>query len=277
MGTDPKAPTVEVRLTRNSTAKFNLVRQEVHGFITTSFGSVIWPSTVIEGWETNPILEHTVERIYASESSCPDRSIHISRADLQIHVFQPYPDDTYDQCTGGGDGEEEVVSATVTEMPSRGLEGLWESLIYEDGVKSKLLDYIHATMFFSDADVDCEDRSVPGAHMVDERYLTICASFLPYSQYRVMEQSGSPPRASRNRKNLSMSSPSPETFYPTRLQVSIPTSRPPTSPRKRLLIPPAPPDTIMRDYLRSTPIPSSPSGFLSPGNSFKDYLGALWR
>ena len=70
-------------------------------------------------------------------------------------MFQPYADDTYEECTGGSDGEEEVVSATVCEMPSRSLEGLWESLIYADGVKSKLLDYIYATISFSDADVDC--------------------------------------------------------------------------------------------------------------------------
>ena len=134
-----------------------MIRQAVHEFITTSFGSVIWPSTLIEGWETIPKLESSVEQIYASESSCPDRSIPISQADLQIHVFQPFPDDTYDECTRSGDGEEEVVSATVCEMPSRNLEGLWESLIYADGVKSKLLDYIYATILFSDANVDCKD------------------------------------------------------------------------------------------------------------------------
>lgn len=96
-----------------------------------------------------------MERIYASESPCPDRSVPLSQANLQIHVFQPYADDTYEECTGGSDGEEEVVSATVCEMPSRSLEGLWESIIYADGVKSKLLDYIYATISFSDADVDC--------------------------------------------------------------------------------------------------------------------------
>ncbi|KAF9649616.1 AAA-domain-containing protein [Thelephora ganbajun] len=145
---------IEVRLSRNSTARFDSIRQAVHEFITTSFGAVIWPSTAIDGWETIPKLETSVERIYASESSCPNRSIPISQANLQIHVFQPYPDDTYDECTGGGDGEEEVVSATVCEMPSRSLEGLWESLIYADGTKSKLLDYIYATISLSDADVD---------------------------------------------------------------------------------------------------------------------------
>jgi hypothetical protein len=34
--------------------------------------------------------------------------------------------------------------------------GLWDSLIYADGIKMKLLDYIHATLVFSDASVDCE-------------------------------------------------------------------------------------------------------------------------
>ena len=146
---------VEVRLARNATVRFNVVRQAVQEFITTSFGSVIWLSTVIEGWETNPILESSVERIYASESSYLDKSIPVARADLQIHVFQPYPDDTYDECTGG-EGEEEIVSATVAELPSRNLEGLWESLIFTDGIKLNLLDYISATIFLGDADVDCE-------------------------------------------------------------------------------------------------------------------------
>jgi len=146
-----------VRLSKTATARFDVIRQAVHEFIVTSFGAVIWPSTVIEGWETIPKLESSVERIYASESSCPDRSIPVSQANLQIHVFQPYPDDTYDEFTGGGDGEDAVVSATVCELPSRSLEGLWESLIYADGVKSKLLDYIYATISFSDADVDCTD------------------------------------------------------------------------------------------------------------------------
>lgn len=68
-----------------------------------------------------------------------------------------FPDDSYDEYTGSGDGEEEVVSATACEMPSRSLEGLWESLINADGVKSKLLDYIYATILFSDSNVDCKD------------------------------------------------------------------------------------------------------------------------
>jgi len=46
------------------------------------------------------------------------------------------------------------MAATVCELPSRGWEGIWESLIYSDDVKSKLLNYIYATIIFSDAGVD---------------------------------------------------------------------------------------------------------------------------
>ena len=200
-----------MRLSRTATARFDAIRQAVHEFITTSFGAVIWPSTVIEGWETVPKLESSVERIYASESSCPDRSIPISHANLQIHVFQPYSDDSYDEYTGGGD-DEEVVSATVCELPSRGLEGLWESLIYADGVKSKLLDYIYATISFGDADVDCTDTFYLFCRCGRGRCLTICALFWPYSQRRIVEQSRPSPRTSRDGQNLAMSSPRSETF-----------------------------------------------------------------
>lgn len=76
---------------------------------------------------------------------------------LHIHVYQPSESDAgelYD--SGGGNEDEETMSASVRELPLRSWEGLWDSLIYEDNIKMKLLDYIHATLVFSDAGVDCE-------------------------------------------------------------------------------------------------------------------------
>ena len=43
----------------------------------------------------------------------------------------------------------------MSELPSTELEGLWESLFYDGDVKTRLLNYIYATIGFSDADVDC--------------------------------------------------------------------------------------------------------------------------
>lgn len=77
---------------------------------------------------------------------------------MQIHVYQPSDGDTFEElASGGGRGDgEEIMAASVCELPSLAWEGLWESLIYSDNTKSKLLDYIYATVVFSDANVDCK-------------------------------------------------------------------------------------------------------------------------
>lgn len=48
------------------------------------------------------------------------------------------------------------MAASACELPCIAWEGLWDSLIYSDNIKLKLLDYIHATLVLSDANVDCE-------------------------------------------------------------------------------------------------------------------------
>lgn len=49
----------------------------------------------------------------------------------------------------------------MADLPSKELEGLWESLFYDGDVKSRLLSYIYATIGFSDADVDCKSQTDP--------------------------------------------------------------------------------------------------------------------
>ena len=48
------------------------------------------------------------------------------------------------------------MAAAVLELPSVLLDGLWDSLIFPGETKQRLLDYIYATVLFSDAGVDCE-------------------------------------------------------------------------------------------------------------------------
>lgn len=99
----------------------------------------------------------SVDRISASESSCPSPSLPIQQISLQIHVYQPSDAVSFDEVATSQRGDvEEVTAASVCELPSMQWEGLWESLIYADNIKSKLLDYIYATVLFSDAGVDCE-------------------------------------------------------------------------------------------------------------------------
>jgi pachytene checkpoint protein 2 len=103
------------------------------------------------------VLASSVEQIAACESSSPTSYLPVAQASLQIHVYQPTDSDTVDGFSAGlsSDGED-VTAASVCELPSRQLEGLWDSLIFSDDTKSRLLDYIYATVLFSDANVDCK-------------------------------------------------------------------------------------------------------------------------
>jgi hypothetical protein len=79
---------------------------------------------------------------------------------LQLHLYQLSDSDSFEEFSHDADGAaadgDEVMAATVCELPNRSWEGLWDSLIYADNIKLKLLDYIHATLLLSDAGVDCE-------------------------------------------------------------------------------------------------------------------------
>jgi hypothetical protein len=149
---------VEVRLSPASTARFDTIRNAVHQYILKSFETIALPSK-LDGWEGVPVLASSVEQITACESSSPTSYLPVARASLQIHVYQPTDGDSVEGFSAGpsGDGEE-IMAASVCELPSRQWEGLWDSLIFPDDTKSRLLDYIYATVLFSDANVDCKSR-----------------------------------------------------------------------------------------------------------------------
>lgn len=80
---------------------------------------------------------------------------------LQIHVYKPSDADSFEEFTNSTDTRDDgddTMAASICELPNRGWEGLWDSLIYADNIKMKLLDYIHATLVFSDANIDCRFR-----------------------------------------------------------------------------------------------------------------------
>ncbi|EGO01751.1 hypothetical protein SERLA73DRAFT_70918 [Serpula lacrymans var. lacrymans S7.3] len=146
---------VEVRLSTTAKRRVDTVRNAVLEYIS-SFDHISLPST-IQGWEQVPTLAGCVERITVSESSCPLSSLPVAETSLQIHTYQPIESDIaeeYSNGSDGRDGSEEVLAASVCELPSKHWDGLWDSLIYADNIKLKLLDYIYATLLLSDADID---------------------------------------------------------------------------------------------------------------------------
>ena len=147
---------VEVRLRPRAAARFDTIRNLVHSYLKT-LERIGLPST-IDGWQDVPELAASVERIVASESSCPSQSLSPIEMALQIHVYQPSDTDSFEEfanASGSRDDDDDTMAASVCELPNRSWEGLWDSLIYADDIKLKLLNYIHATLVLSDANIDC--------------------------------------------------------------------------------------------------------------------------
>lgn len=195
---------VEVRLTPESTARFDTIRKAIHQYIWNSYETIALPSK-LDGWKDVSVLASSVEQISACESSSPTSYLPVAQAALQIHVYQP-PNDV-DAVNGfstepSGDGEE-IMAASVCELPSRQWEGLWDSLIFPDDTKTKLLDYIYATVLFSDSNVDCKLWfTAPG---VFTQYI--------HSQHRIVESRRTLTWATWNRKNLTLQSSCTKTLY----------------------------------------------------------------
>ncbi|KAG1907407.1 AAA-domain-containing protein [Suillus fuscotomentosus] len=147
---------VEVRLSTKSRRRVDIIQGLVRDFITQNYDPITLPS-ILNGWEGDPTLASSVERIAISESPCPLKLLRLKEVSLEIHAYQPHETDAveeYANGTPGRGGEENVLAASVCELPCKAWEGLWDGLIYADNIKLKLLDYIHATFVLSDADVD---------------------------------------------------------------------------------------------------------------------------
>jgi len=94
----------------------------------------------------------------ASHIALPTSAVPLSSVTLQLHIYQPPSSSNVTEFAtspqADEDGDSDVPAASVLELPSLSLEGIWDSLIYEGQVKEKLLGYIYSTMLFSDASID---------------------------------------------------------------------------------------------------------------------------
>ncbi|KAK4050742.1 hypothetical protein OIO90_004964 [Microbotryomycetes sp. JL221] len=158
---------VEVRLRPSSAIRTDVLQRQVATWLRTSFDTFD-PDSEAKGWQEVDLLNKHIDRIWFGECTGPDSaqasSIAAAQVQLEIHVYaMPSSSRAYDVSTGSGDKygddddeneEDNVPAASVMHLPSRHLEGLWDTLVYEDDVKSKLLSYIYSTVLFSDAMVD---------------------------------------------------------------------------------------------------------------------------
>ncbi|KAK4686829.1 pachytene checkpoint protein 2, partial [Tremellales sp. Uapishka_1] len=166
---------VEVRLQPDHPIRASLVKQAVLGWIMESVERLFIES-FLETWDDIPMFEENVDRIWVAECSESISSIKTCDVDIQVHVYTPSEETLLTEFAAVTEDEDDhgepVSSASVRELPSAELDGLWDkcvsrsyatwlaltclhaSLIYPDDVKSNLLRYINTSLLLSDLEID---------------------------------------------------------------------------------------------------------------------------
>ncbi|QSL64076.1 hypothetical protein MERGE_000231 [Pneumocystis wakefieldiae] len=144
---------IECSLKEKSTCRFDTASHHVRRFLLENFSSLTL-NTEFRNFEDEPLLMKHIEQIRVVEVSGSNKEIlYLDEVDLDVHIYQlnnslPFINNFDDQDLEDGP------MAIVTELPSLSLEGLWDSLVFEDNIKNNLLHFIHTVMLFSDKDVN---------------------------------------------------------------------------------------------------------------------------
>ncbi|CAL1547215.1 unnamed protein product [Lymnaea stagnalis] len=141
---------IEVLQSPCSTLRQNQLKEKVIELLRakkTAFGDF-----VLEEFQ-DPFIQQNIKYIALCDVELPGvekKVIDLTTANLQIHVFQLHTD-------GAGTeelDEENMSAASHWILPASDFHGLWESLVYDDAIKIRLLNYATTTLMFSDKLVD---------------------------------------------------------------------------------------------------------------------------
>ncbi|XP_028673175.1 pachytene checkpoint protein 2 homolog [Erpetoichthys calabaricus] len=147
-GSNPLQIHIEVNVKSNSVAKKQDVRLHVlemlnkHQMI---FGDITWSEF------DDIFLTNNVNAVAIVDTDLR-QPIDLKSCSLLIHIFTLSDDGPSTENLENED--ENLTAANHWLLPAAEFHGIWESLIYEDKVKSHLLDYMSTTMLFSDKNVD---------------------------------------------------------------------------------------------------------------------------
>ncbi|XP_060103792.1 pachytene checkpoint protein 2 homolog [Heteronotia binoei] len=143
---------VEVHQKSNSTVKQEDIRKSIlkllnrHNIV---FGDYKW-TEFDDVFLTNNV--HSVAVVDTELKLKERQPINLSMCKLVIHTFQLNEEGP---STEHVEEENEcITAANHWVLPTVEFHGLWESLVYENEVKSNLLDYVTSTLLFSDKNVN---------------------------------------------------------------------------------------------------------------------------
>ncbi|KAK9390351.1 P-loop containing nucleoside triphosphate hydrolase protein [Lipomyces mesembrius] len=154
---------LEVLVKSDTTHRYGRIRVLVSSFIQDNFAAlrlnmVICPAS----YEDCGSLAEKVERITVVEiqgAGPTSDIIPVTKAcKFDVHVYELReqvesfaPDLELSPVTIDDEG---TIAATVSELPCRNIDGLWESLVFDDDIKHRLLHFMSTIMLFSDRQVN---------------------------------------------------------------------------------------------------------------------------
>ncbi|XP_014877577.1 pachytene checkpoint protein 2 homolog [Poecilia latipinna] len=138
---------VEVHVKSLSTAKPSEVKMHVQALLnrhSTTFGNYRWTE-----FDDKFLHKHVDSVIIDLQETT--QPLDLKSCDVSIHVFTLNEEGPNRLSL---EEDEDLSAANHWLLPAAEFDGLWESLVYETGVKTKLLDYVTTTIYFSDKNVD---------------------------------------------------------------------------------------------------------------------------
>ena len=99
-----------------------------------------------------PSIRRTQHLRHVRVADVPNGVADGANVSASIHVHQLYDEEAAEEAAG--DEEEGAVAFQMWTLPSLEFDGLWETLLYEEEVKPKLLRYVSTAMRFSELGVD---------------------------------------------------------------------------------------------------------------------------
>ncbi|KAM7383573.1 hypothetical protein PAMP_003213 [Pampus punctatissimus] len=140
---------VEVLVKSQSTAKLSEVRMHVLSLLNRHsmlFGNYRWTE-----FDEDFLRKHVESVAIVDTEEMVTQPLDLKSCSVSVHIFTLNEDEP---STLSLEEDEELSAANHWLLPAAEFHGIWDSLVYESGVKTQLLDYVTTTIYFSDKNVD---------------------------------------------------------------------------------------------------------------------------
>ncbi|KAJ3109069.1 Pachytene checkpoint protein 2 [Phlyctochytrium planicorne] len=133
---------VECLLKHDSTARLDSTRLHIEKLLS----SRLLATHTTLGFSDDAFLQENVDviRVCEVEGGGGDGSLQDASFHIHVYSLEQDPEET----------DNNNISSTIVSLPARSLEGLWESLIFDEDIMSKMLNYVSASMLFAERNVD---------------------------------------------------------------------------------------------------------------------------